>query len=1288
MEVEFAEMTILTETIIFSKPKILTRHFIAKWGTIMKSKLLLLLILGSAYLSTCAQGLNKGDAVTTESGGPLGGRVVKIFPVGNPSTSSPAAAYGDNWGLADPPYSAWDLQTLGQVFGLAINTNSANHVIYTSTTQVYARVQPSSYYSNGYASFPEPMDSGATMIWALDPVTGTASSLVVSTTDFPLATSTGNAIFNRGTTIGNICFNSTDNMIYATNMEDGMIYRIDGDPSHVGTYGNVLDRYDPFLAFPYLATPNDTPVFAKRGDRLWGIAYSHGRLYYALWNEDMGDRSASLVNGVYSIPILPGGGFNALPSGSLTNTFVDPIPHHEFDMPPFEPGIYSPAFSNPVSDIEISLDGYTMFVAERTMQDSYNNGSGAISDWAHKARVLRYDLAGSWSPSSNQYFVGNASDYNNSAGGVDLGYSDTGYQYGDTLNPTDTCERILWATGDALKYHYGFGTGLDDPNHVQEFVYGIAGMPIYGNDLFDVIPPYDPYAVNYSSLYQDIFNTAGSGGMSKSKVGDVDVYREPCACHVTATLTVTPDTPCVGQPVVLHSSGGHWGKYYIDNGADESGIKPEPIGGSIDTLPPVDATPGVHTVCYVAYSDNPDSSVGWCSDTVCVTFEIRTCICDVHATFTASADTVCIGDTLYLYTGGGTWGRYILDGSSHVSPYVPMPMSGRIDSLEIGDEDSVVGPHTLCFVAYSANPDSAGDTWWCSDTICITIVVRNCCVRPDAFFTINGDSLGNDTICYGQVVALYATGGTWGKYYIDNGLDSSNIMDVPVGGRFDTLPPFLATVGTHTLCWVAFTANPDSTPNWCSDTMCLTFTVKQCCDSLHAGLVFPDSICAGSVYLIKVSGGAYGQLILDDTMSITGIVPAADFPPGGIPTSHIEDSLIGTTHKLCYVAYSDTTPGACTDTVCKYVKVVRCNCDSNFIAIANTPTGPMSYAFSNVGDQIPDFVQWSVDGVYQTQTNGMDPFNYTFPTGGFHEVCLHAGYLQPTTDGHAICCYKDRCDTIDIDRCDIWRATDSITYTYDSLDYHTIHFTYTGLTPTSIIWDFGGGDVDYSSNSPTVTHTFNDGFQHACIYVVWSLHDSANCCCLDTICVNFNINPCSVTTFDISTTPVVPGEYVFQVTHTAGFVTFGPIQWVVNTVTQPGTGVILDYVVPSNGIYDICADFNYNISTDGGSFQCHAKWCIQDTLTAAGAPAGRFRAYPNPTSGAVVVEITNYGDGGKTAKVDVVDVTGQVVMSKAINDIPKGISQNYMNVSQLPLGVYSLRMSMDDAHEISKLVKK
>ncbi|MDB5281761.1 MAG: hypothetical protein JWO06_836, partial [Bacteroidota bacterium] len=753
----------------------------------MKTKLLLFIILlCSAYLSRAQLAI--GQSVVTESGTNLDDQVVKIFDVSLPSTD--VNGPGNNWGLPNTIYSNWYVQDLGQVFGLAINTqsDSPNHVIYASASQIYGATAietPTTVaYNNGFREFKYiatgvvTFNDNTPLVWELNPnpaiIGGGRKALVVSTTSTTFPPTTPNAIFNRGTAIGNICYDKDHDQIFVTNMEDGRIYRIDAST------GAIKSRYDPFK--PY--HDNGVSEFVPLVDRLWGIAYKRNKLYFASWREDYGHQSDADTNGVYSVNIdntpgptygeFTGSGVSSVAPGDL----VDPYPTEEITfgnnnaivpikLPPFALQQYS----NPIASIQISADGQTMLLGERTMFDAYDDGTyAAFAAWAHRARVLRYDISGStWTASTQDYFVGDGYVNNylggifqstNCAGGVDFGYNDTA--------TVIHCEKMVWATGDALKLPPDRYTGIN------EAVYGIAGIPSSGNTTWDNSGGSPSTAVNNSSIYQDIFYQYGSDQGNKSRPGDVVVYRDPCSCFRMITLNANgPPCTCGGACSVWKIFGGsapydyHWSTGETTSGI--GGLCP----GNLYTLTLTDAngctaTGGINipgpapmvlvmsetdascsNICDGTVSVNvqlgampysfewsnsggistPDSKIGGvCSGDYSVTVtDAHGCTASASITVNAASaptgylnvpDSVCLKDSIIIFFGGGYYYRFIIDGQPDQN-YFHDDIANR---MVVTKNDLTLGCHLIQLVV------SMDETFLCTDTVSDSVCVFNCSI--------------------------------------------------------------------------------------------------------------------------------------------------------------------------------------------------------------------------------------------------------------------------------------------------------------------------------------------------------------------------------------------------------------------------------------------------------------------------------------------------------------------------------------------------------------------------------
>ena len=398
---------------------------------------------------------------------PPGEFVVGIMDLRNP----PAARIGLNWGppMYHGPGDSWTDDNLGQIFGICLD-DSGN--IYAATTTCYGTA------ANG-ARLIGPDGPGA--IYRLDGKTGMISSFV--------------QLPNTGPGLGNICFDRRNRQIFATNHEDGIIYRI-------SLNGDILETFDPY-------NPDDgSDGFAPLGERLWGIGVYRNRVYYSVWWENNAEVVSRGKNEIRSTGLTPSGEF----------TDDDRL---EFQLP----DLNNEDYSEPVSDIAFAADG-RMLVAERSMDGNTEPGF-------HAARAMGYrEVAGSWA-FDRQYYVGNftvRNNHNNSAGGIDFTYSG----FSASENRPTGCDEALWVSGDALHFPG------HNPDRGDDFVYGIARIPTSGNT---------PDNASSTSYYVDLDGNLSS--VDKTLIGDVEIFRRSCLMPTSST-----DSLCLADSTRLSAPDG------------------------------------------------------------------------------------------------------------------------------------------------------------------------------------------------------------------------------------------------------------------------------------------------------------------------------------------------------------------------------------------------------------------------------------------------------------------------------------------------------------------------------------------------------------------------------------------------------------------------------------------------------------------------------------------------------------------------------------------------------------
>lgn len=664
----------------------------------------------------------------------------------------------------------------------------------------------------------------------------------------------------------------------------------------------------------------------------------------------------------------------------------------------------------------------------------------------------------------------------------------------------------------------------------------------------------------------------------------------------------------------------------------------------------------------------------------------------------------CIGSTVDVYipiSGGTPW----LDPISGNNYYYYTTVGGTIDHTKAATGTGYGVYAVFPAMAPGSYTINGTDANGCAFSAPFTVVADTCCIKPHAQFTINGATVTVDSFCLGDSIRFLGMGGSWGSIYFD-GMLVDGYFQVPVTGYSHSFFVHDASlVGVpHQFCYIAYT----DTLSGCSDTACATIFINNCCVKPQAVLTVNgsnasvDTVCLDGQIILGLSGGPWAKVYLDSLKSTQNFQPLP--PTGQLDTETVSGQRATPgTHQLCLVVYTDTTANACADTTCVTLVIQNCGCE----AIAGTAhlvsqnDGNMSYTFYDAPTSlVPNFINWSVDGSVITQTVGTGTFDYQFGPG-HHSICMQTATYLPGPNGDNICCYNTVCDTIFIDACAFWKATDSITFQLDSANVDSVTFTFHGstspLTPT-LVWNFGDGTTLVSSDL-VVGHLFPSGKTATgkygvCVDVIWSRGDSINydslsvCCCVDTICLTVWTSPCYLPEFHIAIvdTPS-PGVYTFQVLYTTSYTNVGTSTWTVNNISA-GTNLLLNDTPTISGGYKICADYEYLVRYREKEYECQGSVCDSFYLTAGKfGPVAAFMLYPNPANSQILVQITNNSDA-KNAKIEVSDMTGTLVMTKSFSNLGMGITQNYMNIGELSQGVYTFKMTIGNVQQVTKLVKE
>jgi hypothetical protein len=322
----------------------------------------------------------------------------------------------------------WTLKNVGRVFGIATDDNSN---IYLASSGIYSQYYNISPYKN----------TNPGRIFKATAPSYTITTLV----DLPGVTYSGSGSLNG---IGNIAYDKVNKQLFATNLDNGKIYRI-------SMAGAILDTFDPWTAD--VATPDIT----VQDERIWGIGvnYENGKvkLYFARITTPA---TTSSNRNLYSITLNADG---SLPTSTATALEIANLP----------------GAMNAITDIEFSGDTKKVILAERGEP--------------HNAISFSYNKIGNAWVSNTQYFVG-ALTGKNSAGGVDFAYKS------DEKGGVKDCDDFIWNSGNYLDPVKIFSPTANPTNKV----YGLQGIKYTGNTFAgatstDLYIDYNPPIYNYTS---------------------------------------------------------------------------------------------------------------------------------------------------------------------------------------------------------------------------------------------------------------------------------------------------------------------------------------------------------------------------------------------------------------------------------------------------------------------------------------------------------------------------------------------------------------------------------------------------------------------------------------------------------------------------------------------------------------------------------------------------------------------------------------------------------------------
>ncbi len=397
---------------------------------------------------------------------------------------------------------------IGQVFGVALDGDNANATpnIYATFTSLFGLQIVSAEGDRlvkgepGARWMPGQLGKGGTpgSVWKIDGVTGAISLFANIQHD---------GKDNAGPGLGDIAYDPTTHQLFVSDLETGLIHRLDMDGNDLGTFDHGVtarptDDLEP-VAYDGARRMNiESPGFDIEKPSTWGfadkarmvfaVAVQNGRLYYSAEGPQ-----------IWSVGIDSDGGFA--------------------DDARFEIAVEDTPAGNMVTDITFDGAG-ALYLAQRgELVGSYDYGTFAKPESSVVLRYVWDETEKEWSQEPEEYAVGLKEPHRSTVGGVALSY---GYDADGKID-YNQCRATLWTTGEHLR-----------EGEETERVYAGGARIVHGlqgNDKSLVRPanepPFDAWFVDNDGLYLD----ADVNG----HVGDIAIFN-PCDKRTVAEAEPLP----------------------------------------------------------------------------------------------------------------------------------------------------------------------------------------------------------------------------------------------------------------------------------------------------------------------------------------------------------------------------------------------------------------------------------------------------------------------------------------------------------------------------------------------------------------------------------------------------------------------------------------------------------------------------------------------------------------------------------------------------------------------------
>jgi PKD repeat protein len=373
-----------------------------------------------------------------------------ISDIRNTTTAPKGADWGPQINTLHP--TNWTIDQIGQVFGITMDQYNN---VFLAASDVYDTQYNSDPYGPGQIFKARPENN-----FIAEPFIALSNS--------------GGALNG----IGDVIYNKENDVLYASNLEDGKIYRI-------SALGVIIDTYDPW------ANDDSSQGITVSSEQVWALGLNKEGNVQKIYFPRIGNGERAM----YSITLNTDGSFPSVDSEVK-----------EFD------NIMGVGLR--ISDIAFDANGGKMIFAERGTK---------FTTGAHDSKVMAYSKTGSTWTMSIKYFAGAmvndvfpglaTATGENAGGGVDFGAAKT------NSSNIEGCDQLAWASTNWFRTPDG------------KLLYGMQGMNANGNNphnaavnpniTTDLMIDYDGQVDNYNQ---------------KGDLGDVEIFRCNNACTPPKSL--------------------------------------------------------------------------------------------------------------------------------------------------------------------------------------------------------------------------------------------------------------------------------------------------------------------------------------------------------------------------------------------------------------------------------------------------------------------------------------------------------------------------------------------------------------------------------------------------------------------------------------------------------------------------------------------------------------------------------------------------------------------------------